>query len=54
MEPVKTSTWNGESNGTSELRIVYPEPIKELDEHTHYSTDDLKEKINELIRKANK
>jgi len=36
-------------NTTSDLDIVYEE-IKPLDEHTHYSTDDLKMKINEIIK----
>lgn len=46
MEPVKSST--------ADVEIVYPEPIKELDESEHHNSQELAKKINEIIRKTNK
>lgn len=39
-------------SSTADIEIVYPEPVKELDEQTHYNNQELAKKINELIRKS--
>lgn len=46
------SNFMDNQSSTADVEIVYPEPVKELDEQTHYNNQELAKKINELIRKS--
>lgn len=43
---------DSQNSSNQKIEIVYPEPVKELDEQTHYNNQELAKKINELIRKS--
>jgi hypothetical protein len=45
---------SGQVSSTANVEIIYPHPIKTLDEQEYHSTVDLTKKLNEVIVMLNR